>query len=82
MDADAELHRLGRAALRVVPRHRRLDRDRTRRRIDRTGEIGDDAVAGGVEDAPAMLGDQPVDQFPAGFQPGEGAGLVGPISRL
>jgi hypothetical protein len=25
-----------------------------------------------------MLGDQPVDEFPAGFQPGEGAGFVGP----
>jgi hypothetical protein len=60
MDADAELHRLVGGAGGILCRDRRLDRDRTRRRIDRTGEVGDDAVAGGVEDAPAMLADQPV----------------------
>jgi hypothetical protein len=44
--------------------------------VDRAGEIGDDAVAGGVENAPAMRRDQPVDDDPAGLQPGERANLV------
>jgi len=35
--------------------------------IDGTDEIGDDAVAGSVEDPPAMRGDQSIDDFAAGL---------------
>jgi hypothetical protein len=44
--------------------------------IDRAGEIGDDAVAGGVEDPAAMPGDQPVDDRAGRLQPSHRPRLV------
>jgi len=45
-------------------------------RIDRAGEIGNDTVTGGVEDAAAMRRDQFIDDCPASLQPAERANLV------
>ena len=60
----------------ILCRDRRLHRDRALHGIDRAGEVGDDAVAGGVEDAATMRRDQPVDDGAASLQPGERADLV------
>jgi hypothetical protein len=46
--------------------------------IDRARKIGDDAVAGSVEDPPAMAGDQSVHHRAAGLEPDERPGLVQP----
>jgi hypothetical protein len=54
-----------------------LDRDSTLDRIDGAGELREDAVAGRVGDAPAVLGDEPVRQFPMGVQEAKRSGLVG-----
>ena len=68
MHADAELHRLAPHA-RVLHRDRRLHCDGTLHGVDRAGEVGDDAVAGGVEDAAPVRRDQIVDDRAAGLQP-------------
>ena len=76
MHANAELHRLGGRLLRALHRDCRLHRDRALHGIDRAGEVGDDAVAGGVEDAAPVRRDQLVDDGAARLQPGERADLV------
>jgi len=76
MDADAELHRLLGSAARILCGYRRLHRDGTLHGVDDTGEIGDDAVPGGVEDAAPVRRDQLIDDDAARLQPGEGADLV------
>ena len=76
MHADAELHRLVAGAACILCRYRSLYRDRTLHGIDRAGEVGDDAVAGGVEDAAPMRRDQLVNDGAAGLQPGERADFV------
>jgi hypothetical protein len=76
MHADAELHQLVGGAARILCGDRGLHRDRALHRIDRAGEIGDDAVAGGVEDAATVRTDQPVNDDAACLQPGERADLI------
>ena len=78
MDADAEPHGFALGHARIFLGQSLLHRDRALHGIDGTDEIGDDAVAGGVEDPPAMRRDQPVHDFAAGLEPGERAGLVQP----
>jgi hypothetical protein len=71
MHADAKTHLL-------FFGERFLHCDRALDGIDRTGEIGDDAVAGAAEDAPAIGRDAPVEDRAAGGQPAQGADLVLP----
>ena len=57
--------------------HLALHLDRAAHRIDDAGELDQQAVAGGLDDAAAMLGDLGVDQFaPKRLQRGERALLV------
>src|SRR5439155_5766173 len=76
MDANAELHRLVDGSCRVLRGDRALYRDRALHGIDRAGEVGDDAVAGGVEDPAPMRLDQTIDDDAARLQPGERVDLV------
>ena len=71
MHANAKLHRLVGGAACILAGYRRLHSDRTLDGIDRAGEVGDDAVASGVEDPATMRGDQLVDNGAAGLQPGD-----------
>src|ERR1700730_14329014 len=58
VDADAEFHpALGRE-IRVFGLHRGLDLDGALDGIDHAGELGEDAVAGRVDETPVMLLDQ------------------------
>ena len=80
--ADAELDRLigGTPALRSVIAALHLDG--AVQRIDHAGELDQHAVAGGLDDAAAVLGDLRVDELAAQrLQPGERAVLVRAISR-
>ncbi len=54
IDADAELQPLGLGHRLVAPADLLLDLDGAERRFHGAGELGDHAVAGGVEHAPAM----------------------------
>ena len=62
----------------VALRHPLLHRDRAAHRIDDAGELDQQAVAGGLDDAAVMLGDLRIDELaaqrPEAF---EGALLVG-----
>jgi hypothetical protein len=49
MHTDVEFHRLDGIPNRILRRDRGLNRDRALHRSDCAGEVGDDAVAGGVE---------------------------------
>src|SRR5437868_1087103 len=60
----------------IVYSYRGLYRNRALDGIDRAGEVGDDAIPGGVEDSPPMRRDQLIDGDTAGLQPGERANLV------
>jgi hypothetical protein len=61
MDANAELHARVRAPPSILSGDRRLHRDCALHGIDRAGEVGNDAVAGGVEDAAPVRRDQLID---------------------
>ncbi len=76
MHANAQLHRLVDGTARVLRGGRGLHRDGALHGIDRAGKVGDDAVAGGVEDPTTMRRDQFVDDGAACLQPGERADLV------
>ena len=80
--ANAELHRLVGANTRILRGNRRLHRDRASHGIDHAGEIGDDAVPGGVEDAAPMRRDQVVDNGPVGFNRASVPISSRPINRL
>jgi len=54
MYADAEAHRVSSSTAGVFRSDSALHGNGAPDRIDRTGEIGDHAVAGGVEDAASM----------------------------
>ena len=59
--------------------HRLLHLDRAAHRIDDAGELDQQAVAGGLDDAAVVLGDLRVDQLAAErFEPFERAFLVRP----
>jgi hypothetical protein len=75
MDADAELNLVGGARC-CLGAERILHRHGASEHIDSAGKIGDDTVAGGVEDATAMLGDQPVHYRARCLETGNRAGFV------
>ena len=61
-----------------MPGHLALDLDGAAHRIDDADELGQQAVAGGLDDASAVLGDLGIDEFAAMcLQSGKGALLVG-----
>jgi hypothetical protein len=76
MHTNAELHRLVGGTAGVFGSERCLHRDGTSDGIDRAGEVGDDAVTSGVEDAAPVRRDQFVDDCAAGRQPSQRADLV------
>jgi hypothetical protein len=76
MHADAKPHLFTRGSRSVVLGERLLNRDCALDRIDGTGEIGDDAVAGVAKDPPAIGRDVLVENGAAGGQPEQGADLV------
>src|SRR3990170_7466276 len=54
VDADAEQHPAMLGHLLVARRHHALDLDRARGRADHAGKLGEDAIAGRVDDAAAI----------------------------
>ncbi len=71
--------RLSAATLGVPLGHRLLHRDRAAHRIDDAGKLDQHAVAGGLDDAAAVLGDFRIDQLAAQrLEPFERAFLVRP----
>ena len=78
MNADAEPHLLTSRAIVVLLFDGTLDRDGAFDGIDRAGEIGDHAVAGGIEDAAAIGGNQSIEDRPVGLQRAQGTDLVQP----
>jgi hypothetical protein len=74
--ADAELHRLVGGSAGIRSRNCCLHRDRALHSIDRAGEVSDDAVASGVEDAASVRRNQTVDDATAGLQLSVRADLV------
>ena len=77
VDADAEADALGLGDVRLPLGHAALDRDRAGDRVDDAGELAEDAVAHQLDDAPAVLGDERLDELLAvGLEAVEGALLV------
>ena len=65
MDADPELDPPVLRHIGVLRRHGALDFDRATRPIDRAGELDQQAIAGGLDDASMMFGDFGIDDvFP------------------
>ena len=82
IDADAELQPPLRLDVGVALGHPALHLDSKAHRVDDAGELDQHAVAGGLDDAAAVLGDLGVAQFgPDPLERGERPLLVGPISR-
>jgi hypothetical protein len=81
VDADPELQPLGRRQAGIALSQRRLHLDGAAHRRHRVGELGDDAVAGGVGDAAAMLGDARIHDAAGGIQALERALLVAAHER-
>ena len=78
IDADAELHPARRRDVGIAPRHPALDLGSAQHRIDDAVEFDQHAVARGLDDAAAILGDGRIDQLdPMGLQTGERPRLVG-----
>src|SRR5262249_9797892 len=67
-DADTERHVATRRIGQVAGPQGFLDVDRTAYRIHRAREFRKHGIAGGIEDAPARLGDEIVDDFPIGCE--------------
>jgi len=65
VDADAQFDAVVRGDTRVPPGYRLLHRDRTAHRIDDTGKFHQQTVAGGLDDAAAVLGDFRIDELAA-----------------
>jgi len=79
MDAKAKLDPLFGWRACVPVRHRPLHLDGAAHGIDNAMELDQESVAGGLDDAAAMLGDLRIAQFtPDRFQRGEGPFLVRP----
>jgi hypothetical protein len=81
VDTDTEVDALGLGPIGVAVRHCLLNHDGAVHGVDR-GELDQDAVAGGLEDAVPVLGDQRVDQFgPCAFEEARVPSSSVPISR-
>src|SRR5712692_8253324 len=78
VDADAEFHPLLGRDIRVLGVERGLNLDGALDRVHDAGELGEYAVAGGIDESPAMLLDEPVNQFAVGGKSAEGRLLVLP----
>ena len=77
VDADAEADAFGLGDGRLPLGHAALDRDRAGDRVDGARKLAEDAVAHQLDDTPAMLGDERLDELLAvGLQAIEGALLV------
>ena len=76
VDADAEAHAAGLGHARVARGHHGLDLHRALGGADDAGELGHDAVAGGVDDPPAVAADQRQDRALVGLEGAHGGGLV------
>ncbi len=77
VDADAKLDSLVARTVGVVRDDRGLDVERVAHGVDGAGKLDQRAVAGGLDDAPAIRRDLGVQQFAAQRpQPRQGAGLV------
>jgi hypothetical protein len=63
VDAEAELDAVGGRDARVPIRHAGLDLARAVQRVDGAGKLGQEIVAGGLDDAAVMGGDRRVDQL-------------------
>ena len=71
VDADAKLHPALRRQLRVLSLERGLNIDRAIHRLDHAGELGQNAIAGGVYEAAVVLLDQAVDDLAMSGQSSE-----------
>jgi hypothetical protein len=77
-DADAKADAFVLWQIRVPALHPALHGDGATDGIDDRGELDQQAIAGGLADASAVLVDERIDQFAAvGFESGEGVFLVG-----
>jgi hypothetical protein len=77
IDADPEADTFGLRPISVAVRHSLLEDDGTAHSVDDRGELDQNAVAGGLEDTPAVLGDQWIDELaPIAFENGEGSFLI------
>jgi len=65
IDAHAKFDALVLGHRGVALGHLALQLDRTAHRVDDAGELGKEAVAGGFDDAPAVLGDLEIGEFTA-----------------
>ena len=76
VDPDAELHAPVRFEFDVVPFHGLLDLDRGLDRLDRTGELGQQRIAGCVDHPAAVARHQAGDDVAIGLEGLDGCGLV------
>ena len=77
IDADAELYPPRRRDVGVAPRHPALDLGSAQHGVGDAVELDQHAVAGGLDDAAAVLGDGRIDQFdPMGLETRERPRLV------
>ena len=76
MDAEPELHGAIGGQMMITLRHQRLHRDRGLGGADDARELQQEAVAGVLHDAAAMIEDDGVDRAAMGLEGGMGAGLV------
>ena len=78
MDADPELDAVVRRQRGVAFGHGRLHFGRASERVDDAGELDQQAVAGGLDEAAVMLGDFRIDHFGAQrLEPAERSFLIG-----
>jgi hypothetical protein len=83
MHADAKFNSLAFRHIDVAVFHAALNLDGAAYRVDGAGKFHQHPIAGGSDDAAAMLGDFWVDECPAAcFQPGQNVFFVGAIKRL
>jgi len=78
VDADPELHLITGRSISVFPSYGLLNFDGAFDGIHGAAEIGNNAVARGVEDPTAMRGDQAIDDDPVGREGLKGADLISP----